>query len=106
MSSELPWGDWPYDHRTPAEVVHDFAVVRGDLSEQYARDQLSEWIERLARERVRRELIKAKAFIHAQRFAAEEGSLRGPDNFYNGIRTAEATLRELISPDSAEPSGS
>lgn len=48
ISEALAWGDAPYDHKTPAEVVHDFAVVRGDLSEQYARDQLAEWIERHA----------------------------------------------------------
>lgn len=35
------WGDVPYDHRTPEQIVHDYAVVRGDLSEQYARDQLA-----------------------------------------------------------------
>lgn len=28
-----------------AEIVHDYAVVRGDLSEQYARDQLVRIIE-------------------------------------------------------------
>ena len=42
----LPWGDLPYDRRSVGEMVHDFAVVRGDLSEQYARDQLVKAIER------------------------------------------------------------
>lgn len=45
-------GNVPYDHKTPAEVVYDFAVIRGDLSEQYARDQLAGWIERLVTARV------------------------------------------------------
>lgn len=48
---EVPWGDSPYDTKTPAEVVHDYAVVRGDLSAQYARDQLAGWIERYAVQR-------------------------------------------------------
>jgi hypothetical protein len=47
-NTDIPWGDLPYDSKTPAEVVHDFAVIRGDLSEQYARDQLANWIERYA----------------------------------------------------------
>lgn len=34
-----------YDRMTIAEIVHDYAVVRGDLSEQYARDQLVSIIE-------------------------------------------------------------
>lgn len=34
-----------YDGKTVAEIVHDFAVVRGDLGEQYARDQLVRIIE-------------------------------------------------------------
>lgn len=39
--------DWyPYDDKSVAEIVHEFAVVRGDLSEQYARDQLTAVIER------------------------------------------------------------
>ena len=46
---ELPWGDSPYDSKTPAEVIHDYVMVRGDLSEQYARDQLAGWIERYAK---------------------------------------------------------
>lgn len=32
--------------------------------------------------------------VHAIRFAPEEGTLSGPDNFYNGIITAEAILRD------------
>ena len=32
--------------------------------------------------------------IHAIRFAPEEGTLEGPDNFYNGVITAEALARE------------
>lgn len=32
--------------------------------------------------------------IHAIRFAPEEGTLEGPDNFYNGIITAEKMARE------------
>lgn len=35
----------PYDDKTIAEIVHDYAVIRGDLSEQYARDQLVHLIE-------------------------------------------------------------
>jgi hypothetical protein len=46
----LAWGEMPYDRKTVAEVVHDYAVVRGDPSEQYARDQLVLWIERYAQE--------------------------------------------------------
>lgn len=42
----LPWGHTAYDHMPVAMMVHDFAVTRGDLSEQYARDQLSNAIER------------------------------------------------------------
>lgn len=30
----------PYDDMTIAEIIHDYAVIRGDLTEQYARDQL------------------------------------------------------------------
>lgn len=36
----------PYDSLTIAEIIHDYAVVRGDLTEQYARDQLAQIIER------------------------------------------------------------
>jgi hypothetical protein len=32
--------------------------------------------------------------IHAIRFAKEEGTLTGPDNFYNGVIKAEALARE------------
>lgn len=40
------WPYSPYDDKTIAEIVHDYAVIRGDLSEQYARDQLVTIIER------------------------------------------------------------
>ncbi len=44
----LAWGDMPYDSKTPAEVVNDYVLIRGDLSTQHARDQLARWIERYA----------------------------------------------------------
>lgn len=34
-----------YDGNTIRDIIHDFAVVRGDLSQQYARDQLAQIIE-------------------------------------------------------------
>ena len=34
-----------YDGNTIRAIIHDFAVVRGDLSEQYARDQLVQIIQ-------------------------------------------------------------
>lgn len=37
--SEVPWGEMPYDKRAVADVIYDYAVIRGDLTEQYARDQ-------------------------------------------------------------------
>lgn len=40
------WGDLPYDRLTISQIVHDYVVTRGDLSEQYARDQLTRVIER------------------------------------------------------------
>lgn len=57
--SEVAWGDVPYDSKTPAEVVHDYAVVRGDLCDQYARDQLADWIKRYGREKAREALEAA-----------------------------------------------
>jgi hypothetical protein len=62
---EVPWGDIPYDSKTPAQVVHDYAVIRGDLSEQYARDQLSGWIERYAQHAVATRLARVEAFCVA-----------------------------------------
>jgi hypothetical protein len=44
----LAWGWSPYDTLTPAEVVHDYVAVRGDLVAEYARAQLASWIERYA----------------------------------------------------------
>jgi hypothetical protein len=42
-----------YDSKTIAQVIYDFAVIRGDLSERYARDQLVRIIEdRIAAARV------------------------------------------------------
>lgn len=38
-----------YAHMSAAEIVHDYAITRGDLSEQYARDQLARIIECRAR---------------------------------------------------------
>lgn len=32
---------YPYDNRALADIIHDFAVTRGDLSEPYAREQLA-----------------------------------------------------------------
>lgn len=37
----LTWG-------TPRQVVDDYVLVRGDLTEEYAREQLADWIERYA----------------------------------------------------------
>lgn len=34
-----------YTDKTMADIIFDFAVVRGDLGEEYARDQLIEIIE-------------------------------------------------------------
>jgi hypothetical protein len=42
---------------------------------------------------VTKALDSARWEIHAMRFAKEEGELRGPDNFYNGVITSEAVLR-------------
>lgn len=33
-----------YDNRTIAEIIYDYAIIRGDLSEPYARDQLAKII--------------------------------------------------------------
>jgi hypothetical protein len=44
----LPWGEMAYDSKTPREVVDDYVLVRGDLVEEYAREQLAVWIERYA----------------------------------------------------------
>lgn len=48
ITSPLPWGESPYDGKTPREVVDDYALVRGDLVAEYAREQLARWIERYA----------------------------------------------------------
>lgn len=47
----LEWS--PYDDMSIAEIVHDYVVVRGDLSEQYARDQLVSIIEKRIARRLR-----------------------------------------------------
>lgn len=41
-----PWGDNPYDKKHLSDVLHDFAVVRGDLITDAARDQLYDAIRR------------------------------------------------------------
>lgn len=48
MTETLPWGDMPYDSKTPAEVVDDYVLARGDLADPQARAQLAAWIERYA----------------------------------------------------------
>lgn len=40
--------------------------------------------------------------LHASRFAKEEGTLRGPDNFYNGTIHAERALRAALAAPTAE----
>lgn len=45
------------------------------------------------RERVADAASELRWQIHAIRFAKEEGTLEGPDNFYNGVITAEAIAR-------------
>lgn len=45
MSDKTEWPWSPYDDMTIAEIVDD-VLVRGDLSEKYARDQLVRIIER------------------------------------------------------------
>lgn len=73
---DLPWGDIPYDHKSVAEVVHDFAVVRGDLSEQYARDQLVSWINRM---------IKMEREVHWFR-GRDQGEIDGHDELAEKVR--------------------
>lgn len=62
----------PYAGKSVAEIVHDYAVIRGDLTEQYARDQLVRIIE--------------------GRIGVAEK--RADDNAYAGIR-AEADARNM-----------
>lgn len=40
-------------------------------------------------------LAKAWLTIHVRRFAKEEGTLEGPDTFYNGTISAEAIIRQM-----------
>lgn len=42
MTTDAEWLEEfpPYAGKSWAEIIHDYAVIRGDLSEQYARDQL------------------------------------------------------------------
>lgn len=61
----LPWGEMPYDGRPVAEVIHEYVVVRGDLCEQYARDQLTNWIERYVAELVRSAETDRDRFLRA-----------------------------------------
>lgn len=39
------WEESPYKNMSIAEIIHDYVVIRGDLSEPYARNQLEAIIE-------------------------------------------------------------
>lgn len=98
--STLDWGDSPYDTKTPAEVVHDYAVTRGDLCEEYAREQLSGWIERYAAHRASEALDEAGS--HLLKKAVVEADVRGGGRMTTrgaAIWDAAAWLREEAARD-------
>jgi hypothetical protein len=79
MSGEgLPWGEMPYDGKTPREVVDDYVLIRGDLVAEYAREQLATWIERYATHRESEAAEKALAPI--ERLLASFGHVRDEDH--------------------------
>jgi hypothetical protein len=55
----LPWGDSPYDAKSPREVVDDYVLTRGDLVDDHAREQLANWIERYAEHKATEALATA-----------------------------------------------
>jgi hypothetical protein len=53
----------PYDGKTPREVIDDYVLVRGDLSAEYARQQLATWIDRYAAAERARAQAEALALV-------------------------------------------
>lgn len=95
--STSTWGEWPYDSKAPAEVVHDYAVIRGDLSEQYARDQLAEWIERYAAHSAAAALTEAADEVHRESRWSLEMTMRGtPPDAVDRLLLVERVLRDRI----------
>jgi hypothetical protein len=68
QAAGLPWGEMPYDGKTPREVIDDYVLIRGDLEAEYARAQLASWIDRYAAARLAsesRELAEARERLAA-----------------------------------------
>lgn len=70
-----------YQGKTMAEVIHDYAVIRGDLSEQYARDQLVRIIEEREAPLIERVRVAEAALARVEAVARDHaGTIAGMDH--------------------------
>jgi len=87
-----------HDRRTIAEIIHEYGYVRGDLTEQYARDQLTAIIEsRVAAARAdERARVLGEVEARANQMDAGKPGVIGwfPDPTADAVRRILRDLRE------------